>query len=122
MDRQTLGRIGEDAAAAALAARGYVIIQRNVRTRDGEIDLVALHGDEIVFVEVKTRASALVGAPLEAVHPAKQRRLSRLARAFMHRRGWGGRACRFDAAAVLVTRAGRVVRVDIVSNAFDSES
>lgn len=106
--------------AAALSAQGYVILQRNVRSRYGEIDLVAIHGGELVFVEVKTRTGGELGRPFDAVHPEKQRRLARLARAFMHQRGWRDRACRFDAAAVAVTRQGRVLKVEILSNAFDA--
>jgi putative endonuclease len=119
MDRRTLGRLGEDAAAAALAARGYVIIRRNVRSRGGEIDLVAVHGRELVFVEVKTRTGTDLGRPFDAVHPGKQRRLVRLARAFMHREGFGNRSCRFDAVGVMVTREGNVVEVDVLPDAIE---
>jgi putative endonuclease len=118
VDRRRLGQIGEGAAAAALSARGDVLLCRNVRTRYGEIDLVAVHGNVLIFVEVKTRTSDRFGAPWEAVHPRKQHRLVRLARAFMHDRGMGDRICRFDVAAVLVGRDGRVVKVEIVSDAF----
>lgn len=119
MDRRALGRAGEDVVAAALAARGHVILCRNVRTRYGEIDLVTADRGDLVFVEVKTRTGDEFGRPLEAIQPRKQRRLARLARAFMQERGVQDRGCRFDAAAVLMTREGRVLRVDIVSDAFD---
>jgi putative endonuclease len=119
MDRATLGRIGEAAAAEALAARGYVILQRNVRTRWGELDLVAAQGSEIVFVEVKTRTAARCGRPLEAIDPLKQRRLVRLASAFLHARGLHLRSCRFDAVGVTLTPEGRVLEVEIVPDAFE---
>ena len=119
MDRTTLGQIGEAAAAEALAARGYVILQRNVRTRWGELDLVAAQDGEIVFVEVKTRTAADCGRPLEAIPPVKQRRLVRLARAFLHARGLHRRSCRFDAVGVTLTRSGCVVEVEIVPHAFE---
>src|SRR3990170_3590207 len=119
MDRLALGRVGEDAAAAALTARGYLILRRNVRTRYGEIDLVAAHGSEIVFIEVKTRTAGDRGRPFDAIHPAKQRRLARLALSFMHRRKLQDRACRFDAVAVWVTREGRMTQVEIMPNAFE---
>jgi len=114
-----LGRLGEEAAAAALAARGYVIIRRNVRSRGGEIDLVAMHGRDLVFVEVKTRTTTELGSPFDALHPGKQRRLIRLARAFMHREGFRDRPCRFDAVGVMVTREGDVVEVDVLPHAFE---
>jgi putative endonuclease len=118
VDRRRLGQIGEDAAAAALSARGDVVLCRNVRTRHGEIDLVAAHGSMLIFVEVKTRTSDRFGAPWEAVHLLKQHRLVRLARAYLHDRGMPDRICRFDVAAVLVGRDGRIVQVEIISDAF----
>src|SRR5574341_511215 len=90
MDRRARGRAGEDAVAAALAARGHVILCRNVRTRYGEIDLVTADREVLVFVEVKTRTGDDYGRPLEAVEARKQRRL----------------AWRFDTAAVLMTATG----------------
>jgi len=118
MDRRALGRIGEEAAAAALAARGYRILRRNVRSPRGEIDLIATCGDEIVFIEVKTRTTDERGGPLDAVHPAKQRRLARLARAFLHRHRLGDRLCRFDVVAVRVGAGGVIVQVEILPDAF----
>jgi putative endonuclease len=120
MDRPTLGRIGEAAAAAALAARGYVILRRNVRTRWGELDLVAALGREIVFIEVKTRTSDRCGRPLESIPPAKQRRLVRLALAFLQARGLHRRSCRFDAVGVTLSPSGRVIEVEIVPYAFEA--
>ena len=120
MDRAALGRVGEDAAVAALAARGYLILRRNVRSRRGEIDLIAAQGSELVFIEVKTRTTDDRGRPFDAIHPAKQRRLARLALSFMHRRKLQDRACRFDAVAVWVTREGRMTQVEIMPNAFEA--
>src|SRR4051794_13247196 len=68
--RHSFGRYGEDAAAEYLRRRGYEILARNVRTSFGELDLVALDGETVVFVEVKARRSA---GGLEAVDPRKQR-------------------------------------------------
>lgn len=107
--RHAFGRFGEDAAAEHLRRRGLEILARNVRTSLGELDLVALDGDVVVFVEVKARRrgfassrhgrGALVSG-LEAVDVRKQRRLVRLAQAFLARAGWSGRAARFDVVAV----------------------
>lgn len=109
--RHALGRRGEDAAAAFLGRRGMEVLARNVRTAFGEIDLVAMDGDVVVFVEVKTRRGA--GA-LEAVDARKQRRLSRLALVFLARAGWLDRAARFDVVAV-----GPDGACTHVANAFD---
>src|SRR5262245_61385673 len=82
---KTLGRRGEDAAARFLKRLGYKILARGRRLAPGELDLVALDGRMIVFVEVKTRTSADVGHPAEAVDSTKQRKLTRLAVTFLKR-------------------------------------
>ncbi len=78
---QRTGRLGEDLAARHLAAQGYRILARNVRTPHGEIDLIAQQGEEIVFVEVKTRTTTAFGWPEEAV---TRRKLDHLAAAALH--------------------------------------
>ena len=65
--RQRVGQAGEDAAAALLADQGYTIVERNYRTRMGEIDLIAEEDGVLCFVEVKARRSARLGHPSEAV-------------------------------------------------------
>lgn len=109
--RHALGRRGEDAAAEFLRRGGMDVLARNVRTAFGEIDLVAMDGGVVVFVEVKTRRGA--GA-LEAVDARKQKRLSRLALVFLARAGWLDRAARFDVVAV-----GADGACTHVANAFD---
>jgi putative endonuclease len=109
------GRAGEDAAAAWLGERGWRIIARNVRSRRGEVDLVAERGDLLAFVEVKawrTRGAA----DLEyAVGKAKQRRLRDAARLFLARRpDLAGRRARFD----VVLLAGDPPTVHHLENAF----
>jgi len=78
-DRQRCGREGEARAAVFLAARGFTILARNVRAPAGEIDLVALDGDTVVFCEIRTRRSRGQGGALESVTPAKQRQVVRVA-------------------------------------------
>jgi len=114
--RHTLGRRGEDAAAEYLRRRGFEILARNVRSSLGELDLVALDGDVVVFVEVKARRRKGAGA-LEAVDARKQHRLSRLALAFLARAGWMERPARFD--VVAVDDLGSCTHV---ANAFDCAS
>jgi len=109
--RHQLGRFGEDAAAEHLRRKGFEILARNVRTSRGEIDLVALDAGVVVFVEVKSRRR---GGALEAVDLRKQRRLSRLATAFLARAGWLDRAARFDVIGVAPDGA-----CTHVVNAFD---
>ena len=109
-DRRALGARGEAAAARALARQGFRILEANVRCRFGEIDLVAIDANVVVFVEVKGNRGRRFGAPEEMVTPAKQRRLTRLAAWYLQRRGWLGRPARFDVVAVDwdVTGAKRV--------------
>lgn len=76
--KDALGRRGERLAAEYLAAAGHDVIGRNWRCAEGEIDLVTREGGDLVFVEVKTRASMRSGHPLEAVTPRKLARLRRL--------------------------------------------
>ena len=77
-DRQALGRYGETLAARYLTEHGFEVVDRNWRCQHGELDLVARHGDCLVFCEVKTRRSVRFGAPVEAVTWTKAARLRRL--------------------------------------------
>ena len=70
-----IGKIGEDLATKYLESLGYTIIERNFVARQGEIDIVAKDKEEIVFIEVKTRTSAIYGKPIDAVNELKQKHL-----------------------------------------------
>jgi putative endonuclease len=97
---KTLGRRGEDAAARYLKRRGYKIVSRGQREGRSEIDLIAVDGRIVVFVEVKTLASSDPGHPAEAVTPDKQRALTRGALAYLKRHGLLEYSTRFDVVAV----------------------
>jgi putative endonuclease len=109
-----LGAWGERHAAQWYEGRGYVVLARNWRAphRGGELDLVLARQGTVVFCEVKTRSSAAFGIPAEAVTPAKQRRLRRLAAAWLGADGRRWRTVRFDVASV----CGAAITV--VENAF----
>jgi putative endonuclease len=122
--RLRLGRAAEDLVAARLASAGWEIVERNARTRFGELDLVALDGSILVFLEVKAgREGSDLGPerPVLAIGPRKQRQVRRLATAWMagHR---GDRPrygeIRFDAVGVTFDRAGRVTDYDHIEGAF----
>jgi putative endonuclease len=83
-------------AEAFLRRSAYTIVARNYRCRSGEIDLVALDGSVLVFVEVRSRRGPECGTPLESVDLRKQTRLGRVARRFIAERGWHDRDARFD--------------------------
>ena len=99
-DRRTLGRRGEWLALALLVIKGYRPRHRNWRGAGGELDLVVERRGEIVFVEVKTRSSALFGGAGGAVDARKQRILTRASSAYLSRFGLWDRPCRFDIVAI----------------------
>jgi putative endonuclease len=121
--RRRTGEIAEDQVARRLAAAGWEIVERNARTRYGEIDIVARDGAALVFVEVKgARAGTSFGPekPILAIDHRKQRRVRRLATAWMsERRGLVPYAeIRFDAVGVTLDRHDRLVDIDYVKGAF----
>jgi len=95
------GRDGEDAACAFLRGKGYAVVERNVRVGKGELDVVARHRGQTVFVEVKTRGRRDYGAPAEMVTPGKARRMLSAARAYAAERGRSGESFRFDVVGVM---------------------
>ncbi|MCC7205963.1 MAG: YraN family protein [Anaerolineae bacterium] len=113
--RHERGRLGESLAAAALIARGYMLIERNWRCASGEIDLVMREGGELVFVEVRSTWDD-AGRALESITAAKAIRLSALADAYLSAHGLDGAPFRIDVAAVCRrTGAVEVMRDAIVS-------
>ena len=124
--RRALGAEGERLARAHLEARGLAVIDANFRTRHGEIDIVAVDARCLVFCEVKSRLAPRAGrdaelGPLVAIGPRKQRRLRLLAREWLARHGadapWRPEL-RFDAVAVELDPAGRLVRLEHLEGAF----
>lgn len=121
--RQRTGRRAEQIVAQRLAAAGWEIVERNARTRYGELDIVALDRRTLVFVEVKGgRAGAAFGPerPVLAVDARKQRRVRKLATAWMSERRDLPRYAeiRFDAVGVSFDRSGRVADYEHIPNAF----
>ncbi len=107
---QALGRYGEDLAARYLREQeGMVLLDRNWRCRDGEIDLVLRDGNVLVICEVKTRSSAIGGHPLEAVDATKFARLRRLAAQWMLARGVRAGDVRVDMVGIVQPRRGAAV-------------
>lgn len=119
--RRALGALGEEAAARWYARHGYRVLSRNWRCRDGELDLVVEGRGVLVFCEVKARSGTGFGAPAEAVDDRKQRRLRRLAAAWLSEASGGrrrrSRSMRFDVASVL-WRPGEEPVVDVLEAAF----
>lgn len=109
------GKIGEEYAALFLRKSGYKILGRNFRSRFGEIDIVAVEGDTLVFVEVKTRWSQKFGLPEEAVTPGKLRHLEKTAHYFKLLNPKTPNLMRFDVVATEV-RNGKVSNAQILKN------
>lgn len=109
MGRVALGKRGEDAAASYLERVGMTIVDRNWRTKSGEIDIVALDGSTLVLCEVKTRKTTAAGTPEESVTPAKQRRYRRLAGAYVQQAGVSPVDVRFDVISILVIAEDRAL-------------
>jgi putative endonuclease len=116
--RQLVGADGERAAERFLRRHHYAILHRNYRCRYGELDLVALEGTVVVFVEVKTRSHGGFGAPADAVDARKQRQIQRAAQHYLIEHDLTDRAARFD--VVAVWRDGRRLQCELVRNAFDA--
>jgi putative endonuclease len=117
----TLGQQGEAAAARFLRRLGYKILVRGDRVQLGELDLVAVDGRTLVFVEVKTRRSTDLGEPSEAVDQVKQRRLTRLALGYMKRHGLLSYPARFDVIAVVWPEGQRHPQIEHIKNAFQAQ-
>ncbi|MDP2401060.1 MAG: YraN family protein [Actinomycetota bacterium] len=109
MSAADIGRRGEDAATAYLENAGMTVVERNWRDKSGEIDIVALDGETLVIVEVKTRRAITAGSPEESVSPTKQKRLTRLGRIYMERAGLSECDVRFDVVAILVLAEDRAL-------------
>lgn len=106
--KDALGRRGEAIAARHLVAAGMSIVERNWRCLQGEIDLVARDGDELVFVEVKTRSSIAFGHPLHAITATKLARLRRLAAAWCDAHPGNHDRIRIDAVGVIAPSVGAI--------------
>jgi putative endonuclease len=104
VDRRALGQWGEELAVQHLEQRGFVVLARNWRCREGELDVVARDGQCLVFVEVKARSGLDFGEPAEAVSPTKARRIRVLARRWLTaHRPPGTWDLRFDVVSVIRT-------------------
>jgi putative endonuclease len=104
--KDAVGKYGEDLAARHLIGTGFTILQRNWRCDSGELDIVALDGDTLVIVEVKTRTSIAFGLPAEAITPRKAEKLRELAVRWLQQNPGGGRDVRFDLVSVVLAKRG----------------
>jgi putative endonuclease len=117
---QVTGKTGERMAEDFLKKQGYFILERNVRSPFGEIDLVAKHQKTLVFVEVKTRRSTDFGFPEESLTAHKKHRLGRLASWYLMNRSYPDCPVRFDVLAIQLE--GGQAEIRVIQNAFELSS
>jgi putative endonuclease len=120
--RRARGAAGERAAAELLTALGYEIVERNFRTKYGELDIIAVDGRTLVFCEVRARVGRnAIAYALESIGPGKRMQLRKMAREWFRlstANGPATRSMRFDAVAVAMTADGRTLSIEHVRDAF----
>lgn len=116
LNKTRMGAAAEQAAVRLLEREGYRVLQRNVRMRCGEIDIVAEEGPTLCFVEVRSRKSAAHGDPLETINAPKQRRIVRAARAYLSGHCCEDREIRFDAVGIVYKPRQRIT---LIRGAFE---
>jgi putative endonuclease len=119
--RGILGSQGERQAASFLKKSGFRILARGVTNQFGEIDLIALDGDVVVFVEVRTRRSWEAGHPAESITPEKQARLTRAALVFLKQKRLLEHRSRFDVVAITWPEDQRPPQIEHYRNAFEPD-
>ena len=113
LNNRSKGRDGEERAEEYLVIKGYKILEKNYKTRIGEIDIIALDGKTLVFIEVKTRKTASHGLPADAVNAKKQGRIGRVALSYISDKKFVNQPCRFDVLSISDDR------VELIKDAFD---
>lgn len=119
--RRELGDLGERLAEQHLLAKGYKIREKNFRTREGEIDIVAEQGSTLVFVEVRTRRGTRMGAAVESLTQAKQQRLVALSEAYGQAREGLPESRRIDVIALDLSPEGKLLSVQHIENAVTAD-
>lgn len=116
MKKKEIGQYGEDLAARFLIGKGFVIVERNFRTRWGEIDLIVKKEKILHFVEVKTRTSLQFGAPTEAINYFKQQRLLGAANMFLLARNRKEKDFQFDAVSIVLNIEAKTAKIRLIEN------
>ena len=117
--RSGLGHRGEEIASWFLGEKGYQILSTNYRCRWGEVDIVARDGEELVFVEVRTRHSAEYGSPEESLTAAKVRRLLATSRYYLQQHADAESGWRIDLVCIRLTPDRRLERIDHFHHAIE---
>ena len=113
-----VGKVAEDTACKFLKKKGYKIIARNYRTRLGELDIVALDGETVAFVEVRSKKEGSFGPPGASINGEKSRRITRAAWNFLTKKGIRDRDCRFDVVSIVYQEGMKAPQISLFKNAF----
>ncbi len=117
--RQGLGQRGEELARRRLESLGYIILGKNHRTKQGEIDLIAKYEETLVFVEVRTKRGVSFGSPEESITPSKRAHLIASAQEYMDHESLPECDWRIDLVAVEMDSSGRLRRIEVIENAVE---
>ena len=117
MKRRETGILGERLAGEFLRERGYTIIENNYRCAEGEVDIVARHGDDLVFVEVRTKRSRRFGTPEESITAAKQEKLRAVAARYRETHEGLPECWRIDVVAIELGQRHQPLRTTLIRNA-----
>ena len=112
INKRTIGSEAEEVACGYLEKSGYKILERNFRCRSGEIDIIALNGDYIVFIEVKYRKDKTFGYPRESVNYYKQKNISKVASYYLLIKNAYHKNCRFDVVEIIGSH------IELIQDAF----
>ena len=115
-----LGKIGEEAAVGLLKDNGYKILQKNYKTKLGEIDIIAKDKDTICFIEVKARQTDRFGLPCEAISKFKQRQISKAALIFLKGKNILDKKARFDIVSIIYSE--EKPKLDLIRGAFELDN
>jgi putative endonuclease len=115
--RRALGQLGEDIAVRHLQQLGYIILQRNYRCSQGEVDIIARDQDRLAFVEVRARRGSAFGTPKESVTARKQARLATVARNYLQEHDCSDVDWGIDVVAVQFTPRGTLQHIELIRNA-----
>ena len=117
MKRRDVGILGEKLARDFLAREGYRILENNYRCPEGEIDIVARHGDFLVFIEVRTKISREFGSPEESITATKKKRMTATAAYYQQTHHNLPPLCRIDVVVLELNQKGQPLRIEIIENA-----
>lgn len=118
MDSKSLGQIGEDIASVYLKSRGYEILERNFRSLIGEIDIIAKDGENLIFIEVKTKSNKDFGLPQEMVTAKKQNKLIKVADSYLKEKNLEDIPWRIDVVAIIKNKNGNQIK--LIKNAIEN--